>query len=457
MQPTPFRLTTSRLVLAGILGCTALVIPALLPALAADLSAIVHRPSADVHGGPDFATPIIATLNRNAPVRISGQKGLWYQLAMPTGKPGFVRVNEVRMAYAGKDNSDANLRVLFTGKAGKGRVTETAGVRGLDESDLQSASFDSAELAKLDRYQLSPQAAAAQARAQGLADTTVAYAGEAKAAPPGAGNTATQEQKRGGLAIARSLLSRFGGSAVGDSAMSVADKSVGKSEEEQSAEELALGPEIAGRILGAAPLWQDDAAQRRVNRIGRWVASHSSRPELPWTFGVIDTPEVNAFAAPGGYVLMTRGMYDLLADDDEVAGVLGHEISHVVQRDHYNVIHKQEMAAAGEEAIAGQVNVGGGLAGSMAKDYVRRHGAAVMLTSLDRGAEYRCDEAAEIYLARSGFNPLGLYAVLQKMTAMGTASPRMAQLYKTHPPLADRLDRIDGRNFAGLEQYTQRK
>ena len=456
MQSFLRRLKASTLSLAGILACVALATTALVPALAADLSAIVHRPSVDVHSGPDFATPTIAQLKRNASVRISGQKGLWYQLAMPTGKSGFVRVNDVRMAYAGKDNSDANLHVLFTGKSGKGRVTETAGVRGLDESDLRSASFDSAQLAKLDAYRLSPQAAAAQARGQGLGDTTVAYAAEAKPAAPGAGN-ATQEQKRGGLAIARSLLSRFGGSSIGNSAMNVADKSVGKSEEEQAAEELALGPEIAGRVLGAGPLWQDDDAQRRVNRIGRWLASHSSRPELPWTFGVIDTPEVNAFAAPGGYVLVTRGMYELLADDHEVAGVLAHEISHVVQRDHYNVIHKQEMASASEEAIAGQVNIGGGIAGSMAKDYVRKHGATVMLTSLDRGAEYRSDEAAEIYLARSGFNPLGLYAVLQKMTAMGPASPRMAQLYKTHPPLADRLDRIDQRGFAGLERYTQRQ
>jgi predicted Zn-dependent protease len=187
------------------------------------------------------------------------------------------------------------------------------------------------------------------------------------------------------------------------------------------------------------------------------MASHSARPELPWTFGIIDTPEINAFAAPGGYVLVTRGLYQLLADDGEVAAVLGHEISHVVQRDHYNVIRKQEVTSATENAVAGQVNVGGGLAGQMAKDYVRRHGAAVMLTSLDRDVEFRSDEASEVYLARSGFNPLALYAVLQKMTALGSASASLSQLYKTHPPLDDRLDRIDRRGYAGLEAYTRRK
>jgi hypothetical protein len=424
--------------------------------LGANLAGVIHKPSVDVHGSPDFASPTLATLKRDTPVSVSGQQGLWYQLQLPSGKAGYVRVNDVRMAYAGKENSSANLGALFTGKAGKGRVTETAGVRGLDESDLKSAGFDATQLARLESYRVTPATAAAQAHAQGLGDTSVPYAIEAQ---PKAKGGASQAQKRGGLSMLRGLLSSAGVNTgpVGDSAMNVADAAAGKSEEEQSAEELALGPEIAGRILGAAKLWPDDAAQRRVNRIGRWMASHSSRPELPWTFGIIDTPEVNAFAAPGGYILVTRGMYELCANDDEVAGVLGHEISHVVQRDHYNVIRKQEVASASEEAVASHVDVGGGLAGSMAKDYVRKHGATVMLTSLDRGAEYRADEAAEIYLARSGYNPLGLYSVLQKMTALGQQSASLAQLYKTHPPLDDRLDRIDRRGFAGLDPYLQRK
>lgn len=424
---------------------------------AAEMPAVIHKPSVDVHSAPDFSAPTIAKLNRDAPVKITGQQGLWFQLALPAGKPGYVRVNDVRMAYSGKENSSANMRALFSGKAGKGRVTETAGVRGLDESDLKSASFDATQLAKLESYRVTPEAAVAHARASVWSDTRVAYAAEAKPVATAGKKGASQAEKRGGLSFARGLLSSLGGGALGNSALDVADKAIPKSEQELTAEELALGPELAGRVLGAAKLWPDDAAQRRVNQIGRWTASHTTRPELPWTFGIIDTPEVNAFAAPGGYVLITRGLYQLLADDGEVAAVLGHEISHVVQRDHYNVIRKQEMAAAGENLVASQVNVGGGIAGEIAKGYVRRHGATVMLTHFDREVEFRSDEVSEIYLARSGFNPLALYAVLQKMTALGTASASLAQLYKTHPPLGDRLDRIDRRGFAGLEAYTQRK
>ena len=64
---------------------------------------------------------------------------------------------------------------------------------------------------------------------------------------------------------------------------------------------------------------------------------------------MIDTPEVNAFAAPGGYILITRGLYELLSTDSELAAALAHEISHCVQRDHYNVIHKQEIADTTKE------------------------------------------------------------------------------------------------------------
>lgn len=454
MQRTP--IFGPALVLAALTGI------AVAAGQSAEMPAVVSKPSVDVRSSPDFKAPTIAKLNRDAAVKIGGQQGLWFRLNMPdkagpAGKTGFVRVNDVRMAYSGKENSDANMRALFTGKAGKGRVSETASVRGIDESDLQSAGFDAAQLARLESYRLTPDAAATHARTSGWVDSAVPYALESKPAAA-SGKQATQSQKRAGLSAARGLLSRIGGN-IGSNAgavADVADKAVPKSEQELAEEELALGPQIAGRILGAAPLWKDDAAQRRVNQIGRWIASHTSRPELPWTFGIIDDAEVNAFAAPGGYVLITRGLYNLLSDDGEVAAVLGHEISHAVQRDHYEIIRKQEMTAVGTSIAASRVNVGGGMAGSFAKDYAQKHGAKIALARLDREAEFRSDQAAEIYLARSGFNPLSMYMVLQKMTALGTASAKLAQLYKTHPPLADRLDRIDRRGYAGLERYTQR-
>jgi hypothetical protein len=412
---------------------------------AAGQQAQVHKPSIDVHGAADAKSPVVATLKKGATVDVGGQQGLWYRVSLPSGPSGFVRVNEVRMAY-GKSGPSSDVAGVFGGRAGKGRVSETAGVRGLDESDLRAAAFDGAQLAKMESYRETAQQAASEMRLAKLEERTIPYKPEQQAAAANRKGGASQSEKRSGLSMARGLLSTLGiGNSATEAGFGAADAGARKSGEELTQEELQLGPEIAGRILGAAPLWKNDAAQQRVNRVGRWLASHTARPELPWTFGVIDAPEINAFAAPGGYVLVTRGMYELVDanDDQELAGVLAHELSHVVQRDHYEVIHKQEMEGYGLNLAASQVHVGGGALGSMTKDYLAKNGASVMLTSLDRGAEYRSDEAATVYLARSGYDPLALYAVLQKMTALGSKAPAMAQLFRTHPPLDDRLDRLD--------------
>ena len=446
----------SRTGLSTLLACLALLCAGALPASAAEMAATVHKSKVEVHQAPDFGSAEVAKLRRGDSVTVAGQQGLWFQVKLADGASGYVRVTDLRMDYAAQGGGDADVRALFTGQAGKGRVTETAGVRGLDESTLKSASFDAGELRAMEGNRVSPGDAAAHARGQGWDATRFAYAAEADTGKRGG---ASQAEKRRGFGLARSLLGSLTGGAVdgsGDAVMDVADSAIGKSEDEILAEELALGPELAGRVLGAAPLWPDAKAQRRVNLIGRWMASQTTRPELPWTFGVIDSPEINAFAAPGGYVMVTRGMYELLANDAEVAAVLGHEISHVVQRDHYNVIHRQQVTRSGIRAAAGQVGTGN-IAESYAKDYAEKFGAGVLLSGLDRDAEYRSDQAAEVYLVRSGFNPLSLYAVLQKMTAFGTKSASLAQMHRTHPPLDERLDRMDRGGLPGLERYSTRE
>lgn len=416
----------------------------------ADVAAVVRKPTVDVYARPSFEADKVATLQRDATVRISSQQGLWYALQAPAG---YVRVNDVRVDYAGAENGDANLRVLMEGKAGAGRVTETAGVRGIDESELKAANLDQTQLDKLVAQRVATSDAATYAAGHGWSATEVAYAAEARrgdASVPPSASTASAVQSAAGM------LGSFG-KKLGD-AIGGASRVLPKSEQELSAEELALGPQIAGRILGVRPLWNDTTAQQRVNLVGRWLASQTSRPDLPWTFGVIDTPEVNAFAAPGGYVLLTRGLYELLASDAELGAVLGHEIGHCVSRDHYRVIRKQEMTAAGQQAVSREVGPGnGGTAETYARQYVEKHGAAIMLTALDRDAEYHADESSEFYLARAGMNPLALYAVLQKMAALGNRSAGLAQLYKTHPPLDDRLDHIDRRDHAALAAYTNRE
>lgn len=440
----------SRWLLGMILSGTMLAVAAATPAT-------VAKPGVKAHAKPDFASPEVATLEQNATVEVTGQQGLWFKLALAGGKAGYVRVNDVRVAYASKQAGGIG-KALFTGKAGKGRVTETASVRGIDESALKSAGFNAERLQQMESFRATPEAAEQAAAKRGWEATLVPYAVEYQPRPAKPGKQArpraSQAETRERFGFAGRLASQVGSSLGG--VLSSGSKLVGKSEQEVAQEELELGPMIAGRILGAVALVADPAAQERVNLIGRWLASRSSRPDLPWTFGVIDDGEINAFAAPGGYILITRGLYQLLENDAEVAAVLAHELSHVVQRDHYEVLRKQELQGAGKELLSARVQTGGGVVGSVARGYVERNGAAIMLTQLDRNAEYRADQAAGIYLARAGTNPLAFYAVLQKMASLGTSSPRMTHLYKTHPPLDKRLDALDKEAYASVQAYLDR-
>src|SRR5512145_3274440 len=103
-------------------------------------------------------------------------------------------------------------------------------------------------------------------------------------------------------------------------------------------DEIEMGGGVASNILGAAPLLQNRDVQQYVNNIGRWLAMQTERPDLPWEFGVLDDDDVNAFAAPGGYVLITKGLLTQMHSEAELAGVLAHEISHVLQKHHLKAI-----------------------------------------------------------------------------------------------------------------------
>lgn len=199
-------------------------------------------------------------------------------------------------------------------------------------------------------------------------------------------------------------------------------------------EEIALGREIAGNLLGAAPLVKDEALQKYVNNVGRWVASQSERPELPWRFGVIESEDLNAFAAPGGYIMLTKGLYRKLSNEAQLAGVLGHEIGHVVKKHQLKVLQKQQL-----------LNIGAGiLSDKYAKDnkLVSKaigSGAEISARSLDKTAEYEADRLGLSYATRAGYEPFGLADVLQTLGQTNKNDGSVALLFKTHPHPDERL------------------
>lgn len=201
------------------------------------------------------------------------------------------------------------------------------------------------------------------------------------------------------------------------------------------ADEEKLGREIAGRLLGAAPLVQDQKLQQYVNRVGRYVAAQSARPDLNWTFGVIESPSVNAFAAPGGYVFVTRGLYALLASEAELAGVLGHEIAHVNARHHVRLMQKQRVVSMGQEFLLKK-------AGNDTVKKLVGNGAEILARSLDKASEFEADRLGVYYATRSGYDSFGLPAVLDRLQSSG-GSDRFTLLYKTHPLPSERMTALD--------------
>lgn len=199
-------------------------------------------------------------------------------------------------------------------------------------------------------------------------------------------------------------------------------------------EEIALGREITGNLLGAAPLVKDEALQKYVNSVGRWVASQSDRADLPWHFGVIDSEDLNAFAAPGGYVMVTKGLYRKLTNEAQLAGVLGHEIGHVVKKHQLKVLQKQQL-----------LNLSAGfLSDKLAKDNKLANkaigsGAEISARSLDKSAEYEADRLGISLATRAGYEPFGLVEVLQTLGQTSKNDGSVALLFKTHPHPDERL------------------
>lgn len=214
-------------------------------------------------------------------------------------------------------------------------------------------------------------------------------------------------------------------------------------------EEIAIGQDVAARLLGAAPLLADARIQQYVNNVGRWLALQSERPDLPWHFGVLDAPQVNAFAVPGGTIFITRGLLAKMTSEAELAGVLSHEIVHVVKKHHLKAMQKGALASLSADAAgAALTNVN-----SEARAKLIAFGTEMYARGLDKGDELEADRLGIVIAARGGYDPYGLPAVLQTLQAMNAADSTLALMFKTHPAPGERLDAL-GRMQATLDAYS---
>ena len=200
-------------------------------------------------------------------------------------------------------------------------------------------------------------------------------------------------------------------------------------------EEQQLGLNVSERIRTRYGVVQDANVHKYVSLVGHVLAQASTRPALPWTFIVLDTDGVNAFAAPGGYVHITRGALALIKNEAELAGVLGHEIIHVTERHTVKAIQKNQAVQMGAaETLSGSAALMDRVVTAVYDNIVER--------GFGRAEENESDEMGVTLANKVGYAPLGLNGFLITLKDRNKESKEKRGLFASHPEMQDRLDRI---------------
>ena len=205
------------------------------------------------------------------------------------------------------------------------------------------------------------------------------------------------------------------------------------------AQEAAMGREGYGAAVAEYGQYDDAALAAYVDSVGRKVARASEQPELPWKFTVLDDPVVNAFAMPGGYIYVTRGLLAHMQSEAQLAGVLGHEIGHVTARHSARQITKQQLAGLGL-----------GLANVVSPEFRRysplaEQSLGLLMLKYGRDDETQADDLGIRYATGAGFDPReipGTYRTLQRIAEQSGQS--LPSYLSTHPDPGSRAERTTG-------------
>lgn len=218
-------------------------------------------------------------------------------------------------------------------------------------------------------------------------------------------------------------------------------------------QEIELGEGVASNLLGAAPLLKKPGLQQYVNQVGLWLALQTERPDLPWRFGVLDDDNINAFATPGGNIFITNGLLQRMSNEAELAGVLAHEIAHVLKKHHLEAIKKNARTSLLTD-VAVQAADRKGRNPAIAK--LAGAGTELYARGLDKDDEFEADRMGVVIAARAGYDPFGLPAVLQILQGIDPGNSDLALMFKTHPTPSDRLGLLDSLMSNGFEGFDAR-
>ena len=205
-------------------------------------------------------------------------------------------------------------------------------------------------------------------------------------------------------------------------------------------EEYAIGQRVSATIRQRYGVVQDKSVHRYVGLVGTALAGASTKPKLSWQFIVLDTDGVNAFAAPGGFVHVTRGALALMTNEAELGGVLAHEIIHVTEQHTINALKKSRLSQAAIEEGAARAP-GGGLS-ELAISKLAEKATEMVLAGFGRSEEIESDDKGVILANKVGYAPAGLGAFLTRLSERNKASSQRQGLFASHPEMKERLDRL---------------
>jgi predicted Zn-dependent protease len=209
-------------------------------------------------------------------------------------------------------------------------------------------------------------------------------------------------------------------------------------------EEYYIGRAVAARLLARNSLSQNRDANTYVNEVGQAVAKKSSMPRTyrGYHFGILETSDANAYACPGGIILITRGLIKECQNEDELAAVLAHEVAHIAHKDGVNSINKarwtEVLTSTGAEAAR---QYGGGVAGSLVSMFessIDDVFKTLVVNGYSRAAEENADRAAVTTLTRAGYNPAALAAILGRLNSRGGGGG----IFRSHPLTSQRVEAV---------------
>jgi predicted Zn-dependent protease len=205
------------------------------------------------------------------------------------------------------------------------------------------------------------------------------------------------------------------------------------------AEERQIGQQVSDKIVEEFGVYQDANVAKYVTLVGSVLAQSSSRPGLDWQFVVLDTDGVNAFAAPGGFVHVTRGLLGLMKNEAELAGVLAHELTHVTEKHTVNAIQNGDTI----KLTSDSVGASGGMAQGLVAEFAQQAYKNILNNTFSRKDENEADEKGIQLANKIGYAPNGLIGSLTKLADRNKDAKEQNGLFASHPVIKDRIANME--------------